>query len=225
MTVARKAVSLRDSDADSLIEEVANAVVHGIGAVLAIGGLVLLVVLAALRGDAWDVVAVTIYGATLVLAYLASTLYHGLLHERAKRVFLVLDHCTIYLLIAGTYTPFAIMALPSPLGPALCAAVWTLALAGVVLRLWSGRLHPLAIPLYLVMGWLGMGWVGTMFDSLGPAGGWLVVAGGLAYTSGLVFYVWRRLPFNHAVWHAFVLVGSICHFLAVALYAMPASAG
>ncbi|MHA1568874.1 MAG: PAQR family membrane homeostasis protein TrhA [Alphaproteobacteria bacterium] len=208
---------------ESLVEEVANAVTHGVGATLAVAGLALLVVLAAMRDSAWAVVAVSIYGATLVLAYLASALYHGTWHEKAKRVFLSLDHCTIYLLIAGTYTPFTLLVLPSPLGPALCAAVWALALAGIVLRLWSRRLHPLAIPLYLLMGWVGMGWAGTLFDSLGAGGGWLIVAGGLAYTSGLVFYAWRRLPFNHAVWHLFVLGGSVCHFLAVALYALPAA--
>lgn len=215
----------RAREGDSTIEEVANAVTHGVGAVLAVAALVVLVVLAAMQGSAWAVVAVSIYGATLVLAYFSSALYHGILHQKAKRVFLALDHCTIYLLIAGTYTPLTLLALPSPLGPVLCATVWALALAGIVLRLWSGRLHPLSIPLYLVMGWLSMGWAGTMFDSLGPEGGGLVIAGGLTYTVGLIFYAWRRLPFNHAVWHLFVLGGSVFHFFAVALYALPAAAG
>lgn len=222
MNQAERAVAPA-ADGDNLVEEVANAVTHGVGATLAVAGLVVLIVLAAMGGSAWAVVAVSIYGATLVLAYLASALYHGIWHEKAKRFFLNLDHCTIYLLIAGTYTPFTLLVLPSPLGPALCAAVWALALAGIALQLWSRRLHPLAIPLYLSMGWIGMGWASTLFDSLGAGGGWLIVAGGLAYTSGLVFYAWRRLPFNHAVWHMFVLAGSVCHFLAVALYALPAA--
>ncbi len=210
--------------AETLLEEIANAVTHGIGAALSIAGLVVMIVLAAINGGTWEVVAVTLYGATLVLVFLSSTLYHGVWHQGAKRVFRAFDHCAIYLLIAGTYTPIGLLVLPQPLGWVLCATLWTLALVGVVLRLWLRRRHALSIPLYLAMGWLGVFWLGTLFDALGPAGSSLIVAGGLAYTGGLIFFAWRRLPFNHALWHLFVLAGSTCHFFAITLYVLPATA-
>ncbi len=203
------------------IEEVANAVTHGIGAGMSIAGLVVLVVMAAAAGSPLAVISVSIYGTTLVLLFLASTLYHSVHHEGARPVLRTVDHCAIFLLIAGTYTPFALLVLRDDLGWRLLAAIWSLALVGIAMRVWHARFHLVAVPLFVAMGWLILPWIDEVFDAIGPAGGRLLVAGGLAYTAGVVFYLWRRLPFNHAVWHLFVIGGSVCHYLAVALYTLP----
>lgn len=211
-------------EAESLFEEIANAVTHGIGAALSIAALAIVVALAAVDGGAGAIAAAAVYGTTLVLLYTSSTLYHGVWHRRAKRVFLTLDHCAIFLLIAGTYTPVTLLALPKPLGWILCGVLWAMAAAGIALRLWLGKLSALLIPLFLAMGWLGFVWSGTVFDSIGASGWWLLLAGGIAYTGGLAFYAWRRLPFNHAVWHLCVLAGSVCHFFAVVDHVLPLAA-
>ncbi len=204
------------------VEEVANAVTHGIGAGMSIAGLVVLVVMAVAAGSPLAVLSVSVYGATLVLLFLASTLYHSVHHEGARPVLRTVDHCAIFLLIAGTYTPFALLVLREDLGWRLLAAIWSLALVGIAMRVWHARFHVVAIPLFIAMGWLIVPWIDELFAAIGPTGGRLVVAGGLAYTAGVVFYLWRRLPFNHAVWHLFVIGGSVCHYLAVALYTLPA---
>lgn len=205
----------------TLAEEIANAVTHGIGAALSIAGLVVLIVAAALHGSAWSVVAVGIYGSTLVLAYLSSTLYHSIPHRRAKRVLRVLDHSMIFLLIAGTYTPVAALALASRPDWLLLATIWSLAAAGIVLQIVRpNRYEPLRVALYLTMGWLALAWVGPLVDSIGWDGTALMVLGGIAYTAGIGFYMWNRLPFNHAVWHLFVMGGSAAHFFAI-LYFVP----
>ena len=212
-------------------EEVVHAALHGFGAVASVGGLIFLLWLAWERDSAAATLAATVYGSSLVLCYLASTLYHGLPPGRAKRFFLVCDHCAIYLLIAGTYTPFTLLALDPPIGTALFAAVWALALAGIGLEILT-RLLPrgrriawLSVPLYLGIGWLGLAVAGEeIVASLPPTGLDLLVAGGLLYTGGVVFYLWRRLPFNHAVWHGLVLIASAAHFVSVAAYVMPATA-
>lgn len=225
-----RTASLRDEaellveEAETLLEEIANAVTHGVGAALSIAALAILVALAALDGGAAAITTAAIYGTTLVFAYTSSTLYHGVWHRRAKRVFLAFDHCAIFLLIAGTYTPVTLLALPKPLGWILCAVLWSLAAVGITLRLWLGRLSALLIPLFLAMGWLGFFWSGTVFESIGASGWWLLLAGGIAYTGGLAFYAWRRMPFNHAVWHLFVLAGSILHFFAVVDHVLPLAA-
>lgn len=210
---------------ESLYEELANAVTHGIGAVLAAAALALIVVLAAFTGSVWAIVASSVYGATLFLAYLSSALYHGTWHRAAKAVFLAMDHCAIFLLIAGTYTPVTLLAFPKPLGWVLFGVIWAMAVIGITVRLWLGRLHWALIPVFLGMGWLAFPWSEMLFESMGTGGAWLLVSGGFAYTGGVVFYLWRRLPFNHAVWHLCVLGGSVCHFLAIAIYALPAAAG
>ena len=223
--VGRKIRAAIEQNGESLYEELANAVTHGIGAVLSAAALALIVVLAAFTGSVWAIVSSAIYGATLFLTYLSSTLYHGTWHRAAKSVFLAADHCAIFLLIAGTYTPITLLAFPKPLGWILFGVIWAMALIGIAVRLWLGRLHSFLIPVFLGMGWLGFPWSGTIFDSLGAGGAWLLLSGGLAYTAGVVFYLWRSLPFNHAVWHLFVIGGSVCHFLAIAIYALPAVAG
>ena len=214
-----------ERNGESLYEEIANAVTHGIGAVLSAAALALIVVLAAFTGSVWAIVTSAIYGATLFLTYLSSALYHGTWHRAAKSVFLAADHCAIFLLIAGTYTPITLLAFPKPLGWVLFGVIWGMALIGIAVRLWLGRLHWFLIPVFLGMGWIGFPWSETIFESLGTGGAWLLLSGGLAYTAGVVFYLWRSLPFNHAVWHLFVIGGSVCHFLAIAIYALPAVAG
>jgi hemolysin III len=206
-------------------EEIANAIIHGIGAVAAIAGLAVLATVAATRGTAWHVVAGSIFGATLVLLYLASTLYHSIPMARTKAVLQVLDHSAIYLLIAGTYTPFALVSLRGPWGWSLLGVIWGCALVGILLRATFGaRWRVARVVLYVVMGWAGVVAVRPMLAAV-PAGGLaLVVLGGLAYTSGIVFYGWRRLPYHHAVWHLFVLAGSTLHYLAVLLYVVPRGA-
>ena len=206
------------------VEEMANAVIQGVGALLSILGLVMLVRLAIPYG-ALPVASVSVYGATLVLAFLCSALYHGTWHVRTKRVFRVFDHCAIYLLIAGTYTPVALLSLDGRGGWALLITVWAVALTGVGLRIFSPRpLKALRIGLYVALGWLVTAWLSPVFDVLGPSGTWWLVAGGLTYTLGIAFYLWHRLPFNEAVWHVFVIAGSACFFVAIAFHAIPAYA-
>ena len=207
-----------DQNGESLYEELASAIIHGAAAVLAAAGLALLIVLASGSENTWTTVAVAVYGATLVLTFLASALYHGTWHRQTKAVFLLFDHCAIFLLIAGTYTPLTVLAVPKPLGWFLFASIWALALLGIGARLWFGHLHWSLIPLFLAMGWLGFAWSGTIFAAVGPVCGWLLVAGGLAYTGGVVFYLWRSLPFNHALWHLCVVAGGVCHFVAIARF-------
>jgi len=200
-------------------EEVANGVTHGIGALLAIAGLAVMTAYAALHGDAWHIVACSIFGATLILLYTASTLYHSIPLEKAKGVLRALDHSAIFLLIAGTYTPFSLIDLRGPWGWSLFAVIWGLTFAGIVLRLLlKGRRHGLVVSLYLAMGWIVVVAAQPMLERVATGGLVLLAAGGLAYTAGVAFYKWRRLPYNHAIWHGFVLGGSVCHFLAIYLY-------
>ncbi len=209
----------REETAESLGEEIANAVTHGIGAALSIACLVLLILFAAVEGGALAITAVAVFGASLILLYLTSTLYHAIPHRKTKRVFRVLDHCTIFLLIAGTYTPVALLALPNGPDWLLFALIWALAATGIVVRVAGGRrLRKVRIALYLIMGWLAIIWSGLMIEGLGFGGTGLLLAGGIAYTGGVVFYLWDSLPFNHAVWHLFVMAGSAAHFFAVAYY-------
>ncbi|GJM43704.1 MAG: hemolysin III [Gemmatimonadota bacterium] len=206
----------------SFAEEVAHSLTHGAGLLLAVAALVLLVVFASRRGTAIHVVSGAVYGTTLVLLYAASTFYHALPHGRAKRVFGILDHAAIFLLIAGTYTPFALVTLPGSWGWPVFGIIWGLAIAGVLLEAISrGRARRLQLALYLAMGWAIVVVARPLVQGLAPQGLVLLLAGGLAYTLGTVFFVWRRLPFHHAVWHVFVLGGSVCHFFAILLYVIP----
>jgi len=199
-------------------EEIANSVTHGVGWLASVGGLAVLVTLAALTGGALRVVSCAVFGTTLVLLYAASTLYHALPSPRAKRIFRVLDHSAIFLLIAGTYTPLALVALGGGWGWALFSCVWFLALVGVLLNtLAHGRWRWLSITLYLTMGWLVVIAVKPLLAALDVTPLVLLVAGGLAYTLGLAFYALKRMPYGHAVWHLFVLAGSTLHYFAVLL--------
>ena len=198
-----------------------NAVTHLVGAALALAGAVVLVVLAALGGDPWKVVSVSIYGATLVLLYTSSVLYHSL-RGRPKDVLRVLDHQSIYLLIAGSYTPFCLMTLRGPWGWSLFGVVWGLAIAGGLqdLRPRSGA-RILSVVIYVVMGWAALVAVSPMLRALGPAGFAWVAAGGLFYTVGIVFYALdARLAHAHGVWHLFVLAGSAAHYYTILRYVL-----
>jgi hemolysin III len=204
------------------MEEVMNAVTHGIGTLLAVAGLVLLIVLAYLHGDFWHIVSFSIYGTTLVLLYLASTLYHSFTNERVKRIFKILDHSAIYLLIAGTYTPFTLVPLHGVLGWTIFGLVWGFAIIGIALKVFfTGRFKIISTLCYLGMGWFIVFAIKPLIDTV-PALGmtWLLV-GGLFYTLGSIFYLWKRIPYNHAIWHLFVLAGSISHFIAVFFYILP----
>ena len=204
------------------VEEIANCVTHGVGLALSVAGLVALVALAWAYGDALHVASGFVYGASLVTLYLASTIYHGSRRPRVKQFFQALDHCCIYLLIAGTYTPFTLVSLRGAWGLTLFALVWALAIAGILFRLVFGpRLRALAVVSYVVMGWLCVIAVKPILAQV-PLGAlaW-IAAGGLAYTSGVVFFAAKRIRHNHAIWHIFVLAGSICHYVAVVLYVLP----
>jgi hemolysin III len=203
-------------------DELASSIIHGIGIVLSIAGLATLVAFAALHGSALAVVACAVFGTSLVLLYTASTLYHSIPAAAAKPTLRALDHIAIYVLIAGTYTPFTLIALPGAWGWSLFAAVWTLALVGSALELGLlKRYHKLAVLLYVGMGWIGMVAFEPLSQHLQTGGTALLLAGGLAYTLGVPFYLWRKLPYHHALWHVFVLAGSVLHFLAVLLYVIP----
>jgi len=202
-------------------EEIANAVTHGLGLLLSIAGLVALVWLATVRGTAWHVVSCAIYGSTLVLLYLSSTLYHALSATRAKKLFRVFDHSAIFLLIAGTYTPFVLVSLRTRFGYALLAVVWVLSVGGVVFKsIKVDGYGAISTGVYVLLGWISIFAVRPLALSLTWAAmGWLV-AGGLLYTLGVIFFAWNR-RYAHAVWHVFVLGGSVCHYLAVLLYVIP----
>ena len=197
-------------------EEVANSVTHGVGWLLSVCGLAILVTFAAITGGALRVVSCAVFGATLVLLYGASTLYHAIPSDRAKRIFRVLDHSAIFLLIAGTYTPLTLVAVGGPWGWSLFGAIWALAVTGVLLNtIAHGRWRWLSITLYVSMGWLVVIAIRPLVAAVSSGVLILIIAGGLAYTLGLIFYGWNRLPYGHAVWHLFVLAGSVTHWLAI----------
>ena len=199
----------------------ANAITHGVGAALAIAGAVYLIVVSA-RGSAWVVVSCSIFAGTLMLVYLCSTLYHSLVRTRARHVFHVLDHAAIYLLIAGTYTPFTLVSLRGPVGWTLFAVVWTLAIAGVIFKSFAvGQFAVASAVVYLFQGWIVVFAARPLMHAISPDGLLLLGAGGLAYTLGVVFFALDRIPYFHAAWHVFVLAGSIAHYFAILFYVDP----
>jgi hemolysin III len=206
-------------------EEIANALTHGAGLVLSLGGLVFLIVVTALHGNVINIVSCCVYGVTLVGLYAASTTYHTVVSPRWKRTFKIIDHCCIYLLIAGTYTPFTLVSLRGRWGWTLFGIIWGLALVGILFKLWFVNHLPIASTVvYVAMGWL----VVIAFKPLltvvsAPELAWLLI-GGLFYTAGVIFFGWKKLRYSHAVWHVFVLAGSICHYVAVLYYLAPLKA-
>ncbi|MBN6149580.1 hemolysin III family protein [Xanthomonas sp. AmX2] len=199
-----------------LRDEVASAVTHGLGAIAALAGGAVLITLAAIYGDGWQLAGAIVFGVALLLLYTASTLYHAIQHPRAKSRLKVFDHCAIYLLIAGTYTPFTLIALRGPWGWGMFAMIWTLAIAGVIFKLfYTGRFPLLSTVIYVGMGWSVVVAIKPMLASLDYwTLGWLL-AGGLFYTLGTYFYHRESIRYSHAIWHLFVLGGSVCHFVSV----------
>lgn len=206
-------------------EELANSITHGVGAVLAVGALAILTAYASLFGNTWHIVSCSIFGGTLILLYTTSTLYHSIQIPEAKPVLRVLDHAAIFLLIAGTYTPFLLVNIRGPWGWSLFGVVWTIALLGVIFQVSLLRRWPVAsVGLYVGMGFLIVVAIEPLVATLTPDGLRLLIAGGLAYILGLVFYGWRRMPYHHAVWHLFVLAGSTFHFFSILFYVIPVTA-
>jgi hemolysin III len=197
-------------------EEFANALTHGLGATAALAGGAVLVTFAARYGDGWQLIGATVFGVCLLLLYIASTLYHAIQHPVLKARLKVLDHCAIYLLIAGTYTPFTLIGLRGAVGWWLFAAIWAFALAGVVFKLFfTGRFKLLSTLIYVAMGWLVLAAIVPVFRALDAwTFGWLL-AGGACYTLGTFFYHRPSMRYSHAVWHMFVIAGSVCHYVSV----------
>lgn len=202
-------------------EEIANALTHGLGAAVALVAGAILIGLVAVHGDGWQLAGAIVFCATLVLLYVASTLYHAIPHPVAKARLKVFDHCAIYALIAGTYTPFTLIGLRGAWGWTMFAVIWSLAVAGIVFKLFfTGRFKLVSTLIYIAMGWLMMVAIVPMTRALDAwALGWLL-AGGIAYTGGTFFYMSRRIRYSHAIWHTFVIGGSTCHFLAVASHVL-----
>jgi len=208
-----------NTPAYSVPEEIANAVSHGIGAMLSAAGLALLVYMAALDNDPNRLFAYIIYGISLVSLFLASTLYHALTHEKAKSVFKLLDHCAIYLLIAGTYTPLLAVNLTGTLGYSLLATIWLCALVGIVFKVRYGSKYKLvSLGTYLGMGFIALMFIHKIYAALELGGFILLCLGGLFYSLGVIFYVNKRIPFNHAIWHLFVLFGAGCHYFMIMFF-------
>jgi hemolysin III len=205
----------------TLGEEIANSVIHGLGIGLSVAALVILVALAVLSNDNFKLASAIVLGVALVLEYTASTLYHSFPQPRVKHVFKIFDHCGIYLLIAGSYTPFCLVTLRNDNGWLLFWVIWAFAIAGISAEaFWAYRPRWLSAAVYLGMGWMVVLSIKPLMANLDPAGVWLLVAGGLCYTVGTIFYVLKKVKYMHAIWHVWVLAGSICHFLAVALYVL-----
>lgn len=205
-----------------VVNEIANAVTHGIGVLLSIAGLVLLIVFASIYGDTLHVVSFSIYGSTLVLLYLASTLYHSVQKPEPKRILRIIDHAAIYMLIAGTYTPFTLVTLQGPRGWTMFGVIWGLALLGILYKIFFINRHVIISTLfYLLMGWMIVFSIKDLFQGLALNGIILLGAGGLSYSLGMIFYAGRERLLMHAIWHLFVLGGSICHFFAILFYVLP----
>jgi len=208
----------------SIAEELFHAISHGAGAILSIAGLSWMLYVSIEAADPWRISASIVYGISLIALFLASAVYHAMHTSRHRQLFKLLDHCAIYLLIAGTYTPFLLVAMRTTTGWWLFGAIWTLATAGILTKLWfRDRFPRFALAGYLVMGWLVVIALPQVVDAVGPGGMAWLVAGGLSYTIGAGFYAAKRVSFGHAIWHVFVLLGGIYHFLAVTWHVLPVS--
>lgn len=206
----------------TIAEELFHAVSHGAGVLLSIAGLTWMLYVSIEAADPWRISASVVYGLSLVSLFLASTIYHSMHASPRRHLFKLADHCAIYLLIAGTYTPFLLVSMRTTTGWWLFGAIWTLATAGILTKLWFRHRFPkLALAGYLAMGWLVVLAAPEVVAAIEPSGLAWLVAGGLSYTIGAAFYAFKRMQFSHAIWHVFVLVGGICHFMAVILYVLP----
>lgn len=203
------------------IEEVANSLTHGFGLLLSIAGFVFLISLAALKGDGWHIASSIVYGASLVILYGASTFYHSAITPELKHKLQLVDHCCIYLLIAGSYTPFLLVVLRGTLGFGLLAFVWAFAMFGIAMKvIFRGRFNAIGVVSYLAMGWIGVIAIQPLYLALGIWPMILVIAGGVSYSIGVIFFGWHSIKHHHAIWHGFVLGGSAFHFLAIAVYVL-----
>jgi len=209
---------IKNIQTQSLFEERLNAVTHGIGALLGIAALVLLVVFNSDKTD-WSLFSVVVYGLSIIILFSSSTLYHAVQVEKHKHYLRIIDHVSIYLLIAGTYTPVALIALEQSKGWPIFWVVWGIALLGLILKIFfTGRFEFFSVMLYLIMGWLIVIDFSNLANYIGSNGTLMLFSGGLFYTLGIVFYAINKIPFNHVIWHLFVLGGAICHFLLVFFY-------
>jgi hemolysin III len=209
----------------SFIEEILNSVTHGIGILISIAGLVTMIVFSSRYGNTIHIVSSATFGIALVLLYTASTLYHSFQKPNVKHIFKIFDHSCIYILIAGTYTPFLLVTVPGVLGWSMLALVWSLTVIGVLFKIFFvHRFQIISTIAYIFMGWIIIFAIKPLLHALPGGGLFLLVCGGLAYTLGTIFYAWEKLPFNHAIWHLFVLTGSACHFFAVMFYVIPLKA-
>jgi hemolysin III len=200
-------------------QEIVNAITHGIGAVLSIAALTLLIVFSAFSGSVLKIISFTIYGSTLFFLFLSSTLLHSLRPYKAKSFFLKLDHISIYFLIAGTYTPLVLNTIGGAVGWTIFGIVWGIALVGTIVKVfYTTRADNISLILYIAMGWLVIFFMKLIFQNFQSGGIILLFTGGILYTSGTIFYIWRKLPFSHAIWHLFVLGGAISHFFCIILY-------
>lgn len=203
-------------------EELANSITHALGAGLSIAALTILVVFSSIDGDPWRIVSFSVYGACLTTLYTASTLYHSFQSERLKYYFKIMDHSSIYLLIAGTYTPFTLVHLRGGWGWSIFGIIWGLTIVGILFKMFFiNRFNILSTVIYLLMGWLIIIAFKPAMENIPVGGLYWLLAGGLAYSLGVVFFLWEKLPYHHAVWHLFVLGGSICHFFAMLFYVLP----
>ncbi|MBE4574960.1 hemolysin III family protein [Vibrio navarrensis] len=207
----------------SVREEVANAVTHALGMVFGIVGLILLLLKAAEHNaDTLTITSMAVYGASIIVLFLASTLYHAIPSPQAKRWLKTFDHSAIYLLIAGSYTPFLLVSLRTPLAIGLMIVIWSIALLGIIMKVaFVYRFKRFSLISYLLMGWLSLAVIYQLAITLDVGGLTLLACGGVIYSLGVIFYVAKRIPFNHAIWHCFVLAGCVCHFLAIYLYVQP----
>jgi len=213
---------MSNAENGNVIEELANGITHGIGLALSIVGLAALTVLSILRGNAWHIAGCTTFGVTLVLLYAASTLYHSFHAPGLKRILKILDHSAIYLLIAGTYTPFTLVNLRGFWGWTLFALVWGLSVFGIAWKFFHvDRFQLVSTLTYIAMGWLALIAIKPLLAAVPLSGIMWLVAGGLFYTIGASFLGLKRVPYHHAIWHVFVMAGSICHYFAVMFYVLP----
>jgi hemolysin III len=197
-------------------EEIANAITHGIGALLSLSALVILIVMAALYGSAWHVTGFAIFGATMLILYLSSTLYHALSKQKVKHLFRKFDHMSIFLLIAGTYTPFCLIVLPGWIGWTILSITWVCALTGIVIKAFhTGKYEKLSTLLYVMMGWLILPVIKLLYDSVSGETFLLLMVGGVFYTAGTYFFLKDHKKYYHSIWHLFVLAGTISHFFSV----------
>lgn len=206
----------------SVVEEIINAATHGIGILLSIVGLSVLIAFASLNGSPILIVSCALFGASLIFSYSSSTLYHAITNEKAKQIFRQFDHAAIYFLIAGTYTPIVLVSLGGVWGWSIFVVIWLTAICGIVLKfVYPHRFKKLSVALYLIMGWFVIIAIKQLMQNMDAGGLWLMFIGGLFYSVGVIFYAWKSLPYNHAIWHLFVLGGSISHYFMVLFYVIP----